>query len=293
MKSFLESLRTLHKNPTMLSMLFFLLRTIMILGILYLLFGILMITNQEKFFYHPDEKNNFFECPGFEDYESKVVNGTRFYYNNLEFSDTVLIYYSGNGGSACDRWALQNYYEGYQASTIFVEYSGYSEDIREPSLKLLQQDVHTIELFVQENNYSKKYVVGESLGTGVASYHAYNYDVDVLLLLAPFYSTMDLGREKFPYYPISFLEIENYNSAYWLSHYDGRIVILHGEQDSNIPYTQSIKLYESLETEDKTLFIFPFAKHNDLYDYFLTQSVIRYTFLNRTKSNRLDEYKFQ
>lgn len=293
MKLSFETLRTLHKNPTMLKILFILLRIIMILGILYLLFGILMLTKQDKFFYHPDHNNNFYECPGFEEYESREFNGTRFYYKELEFSDKALIYYSGNGGSACDRWALQNYYEGYQASTIFVEYSGYSEDKREPSLVLLQQDVHNIESFLREKNYSKRYVVGESLGTGIASYHAYRYDVDVIFLLAPFYSTMDLGREKFPYYPISFLEIENYNSHYWLSNYNGRIVILHGELDKNIPYTQSIKLYNSLSTQDKTLFIFPFAKHNDLYDYFLTQSVIRYTFLNRTKSNRLDEYKFQ
>ena len=135
--------------------------------------------------------------------------------------------------------------------------------------------------------------MGESLGTGLASYHAYHSHVDILLLLAPFYSTQDLGIEKFPYYPISFLGIENYDSTYWLEDYEGRIVLLHGELDENIPSTQSQKLFDSLNTKDKHLFIFPYAKHNDLYDHFDTQRVIRHTFLNRSYSNRLEEYRYE
>jgi fermentation-respiration switch protein FrsA (DUF1100 family) len=290
MRDKFEFLRTLHKNPTMIKLIIYALRTFMILLILYLMFGILMLSFQSNFLYHPDGNNNFEECSGFDEYEKITINGTRFYYKNLEFSDTVLVYYSGNGGSACDRSGLRNYYEGYQASTLFVEYSGYSDDRREPSIELLQQDVHNVAKFIK--NKTKVYVVGESLGTGVASYHAYSYEVNILLLLAPFYSTKDLGVEKFPYYPISFLEIENYNSAYWLSNFDGRLVMLHGELDSNIPYTQSQKLFDSLAIVDKHLFVFPFAKHNDLYNYFDTQRVIRYTFLNRTYSNRLEEYRY-
>lgn len=292
MNKLLLFLKSLHKNPTMKKVLILILRTIMILLIFYLVFGILMIINEEKFLYHPDKKNNFYECEGFKDYQRLEVNNTRFYYKNLNFSDRVIIYYSGNGGSACDRSALTNYYEGYQASVIFVEYSGYSEDERSPSLELLKQDVHNIQSFIREKNKKEIFLVGESLGTGVAAYHAYHYEIDIILLLAPFFSTYDLGREKFPYYPISFLEIQNYDSALWLENFSGRIIILHGELDKNIPYTQSVKLYEKLESKDKHLFIFPDAKHNDLYEYFNTQRIIRYAFLNKSRSGKIEEYKY-
>lgn len=267
----------------------FLLNFTAVVILIYLLLFIFMIIFQDRFLYHPSNEN-FYDCDGFENYERKEFNGTRFYYKDLKFSDNVLIYYSGNSGRACDRSTLTNLYEGYQASTIFVEYTGYGGDGNKPSLDLLQQDVLNIVEFTK--NYSKVYVVGESLGTSLASYHTYKTNVNVLLLLAPFYSTQSLGEQMFPFYPISFLAIENYDSANWIKNYKNRLIIIHGIEDKSIPYNQAVDLFYVSNTDDKHLFLLPNAKHNDLYRYMDTRRIIRYAFLNRTYSNRIEEIRY-
>lgn len=256
---------------------------------IYLLLFIFMIIYQDRFLYHPSDES-FYECDEFENYDKKNFNGTRFYYKDSKLNEDILIYYHGNSGRACDRAFLSNIYERYASSVIFVEYSGYGGDGQEPSLDLLKQDVKNIINFTQ--NYSKINVVGESLGTSLAAYHSYNTEVDVLLLLAPFYSTSSLGEEVFHYYPISFLTIENYDTANWIRNYENKLVMVHGVEDRNIPYTQAINLYNNSLSEDKHLFLLPYAKHNDLYGYGNTRRAIRYSFLEDYESDSLEKVRY-
>lgn len=261
-----------------------------ILLLVYLLFFIFMIIFQDEFLYHPSSKN-FLDCDGFENYQREEFNSTRFYYKELKGSDRVIIYYSGNSGRACDRSPLTRVYEGYQASVIFVEYSGYGGDNQTPSLALLQQDVLNIIEFTK--SYSSVFVVGESLGSSLASFHSLNRNVELVLLLAPFYSTPSLGQEVFPFYPVSFLSIENYDTASWLENYQNRLVIIHGKEDKNIPYTQAVTLYQRVNSKDKHLFLLSTARHNNLYNFMDTRRIIRFAFTNRTFSDSIFNLKYK
>ena len=241
----------------------------------YIILGTLMLFNQDKFFYHPSEKS-FHDCLGFKDYSKETFNSTRFYFKELENKDRLIIYYSGNSGRACDRSPIRKSYEKYNSSIIFVEYSGYGGDDKKPSIELLLKDVHNIANFIEMKNYNEIIVIGESLGSSLAVFQSTISKVDNLILLAPFYSTKSLGKQLFPYYPISFLEIENYDTNTWLRDYEKKLTIIHGKFDKNIPISQSIRLFEEAKTKSKALFILTFAEHNDLYNYFDTYRILDY-----------------
>ena len=88
--------------------------------------------------YYPDNQD-FYGCEGFKDYEKINFNGTRFYL--FEQSDSVLVYYHGNAGSACDRSFLKDIFEQSNHTLVFVEYAGYSNDTKKPSVVLFLKDV--------------------------------------------------------------------------------------------------------------------------------------------------------
>lgn len=233
-------------------------------------------SNPDRFLYRPSTSDDFFSCQNFTGYSREVFNGTRFYLKENESSDTIFFYYNGNRGSACDRTFLTRRFERYGVSLAFVEYTGYGNSTIKPSQQVLYQDAANMAAFAQSKNYSKTIVLGESLGTAVASYHSsIDPSVRSVILLAPFYSTSLLFKEKFRFYPSAVFRMENYDNAALLRQYDGKLIIIHGERDRNIPIEQAKMLYGSVSTEDKEFVDVRYSRHNDMYRYWDTWRAIR------------------
>jgi uncharacterized protein len=222
-----------------------------------------MYLSQSSFIYYPD-RANFLECSRFKDYQKIVYNGTRFYYLNK--SKEIIVFYHGNAGSACDRSILKALFEKNNRSVIFVEYAGYSNDVKSPSKNLILNDVKNIINFLAVTGYSNISVIGESIGTGAVAYHAYTGEVDSLVLLSPFDKLSNVAQTKYAFLPISLLLSEDFDNEKWLKNYSGRLVIIHGTNDIIIPIEFSKRLYEQLNTT-KTYLAVENAGHNDLYTY--------------------------
>lgn len=230
--------------------------------VVYILFGLFLFITQKSVLYYPDNQD-FFDCPGFSDYEKITYNNTRMYYLNRS-DDTVLIYYHGNAESACARAETRPTLEnGFNHSMIYVEYAGYSDDEKRPSQKLILQDIRNTHDFTK--GYEKTIVYGQSLGAAAASYHTSLGGVDSLILTTPFDSLMNLASERYRFYPIKFLLREHYDNKEWLEGYEGRIIILHGDEDWIIPAKYSQKLYDNLTTQDKQYVLIPSYEHNDIW----------------------------
>lgn len=247
---------------------------------LYLLLGLMMYINQDRFLYLQGwGGTNFYSCETFNDqYTREEFNTTRFFYRERSDTEQLLIYYHGSSGSACDRAHLAWRFERLRTSLIFVEYSGFGGDTRDPSKELLTQDVRNIAEFYSNKNYSDIIVVGDSLGTGLASYHAYyDNDVDKVILLAPFHNTRDLLIEKYRFYPFAFYDIDQYDNSYWLQNFTGKLTIIHGSEDTNVPISQSQKLFHEITNADKRFILIEGSPHNELYRYFQTWRAIRET----------------
>ncbi|MCH7982505.1 MAG: alpha/beta hydrolase [Chloroflexi bacterium] len=178
--------------------------------------------------------------------------------------------YNGNAGSACDRSHLKNVFEENEYSYLFVEYAGYGGDDKKPSRELLFRDAENIVSFLKTKNYTQTLLFAESIGSGVASYHATLMPVDRMLFIAPFDSLVNVAKTKFPVFPMFLLEKlskENYDNLALLGDYTGDLRIIHGAKDNVIPFKHGKALFENINIPNKEFIIIDGAGHNDIYDF--------------------------
>ncbi|MEK7106949.1 MAG: alpha/beta hydrolase [Patescibacteria group bacterium] len=240
-----------------------LIRILTSIVLIYLGFGALIFARQNSYIYYPSNQD-FNACEGFSDSEKLNLNGTRAYYKNV--SDKLMVFYHGNGGSACDRAFLKDTFTGMGYSYIFVEYAGYSNDDKKASQKLIMEDVENVNDFLKTLDYQKLAIVGESLGASLALYHSSMTDEDKLLLISPFYSLGGAASIHYPVYPISLLLRDKYKSYLWINDIKD-VEIIHGTKDTIIPITESKKLFDEINVKNKKFVEVSGADHNDTYDY--------------------------
>jgi uncharacterized protein len=242
----------------------------------YICFGIFITFNQERITYQPWAQD-FETCEAFKGAEKVTYNGTRMYVQKGEKG--VVVLYHGNAGSACQRdfYAEMFLQAGY--GYIVPEYAGYSNDSNKPTHERIKQDVLNVVSYLQEKNVNNVLVVGESIGTGMASYHTSLKAPKKLLLISPFASLADIAKRKFWFYPSSILVDNAFDNMQLLSNYTGRTVILHGDKDTIISQRSGIKLYESIPTQQKEFVSLEGYGHNDLFDSPVTYETI-VSFLN-------------
>ncbi|MFO7807663.1 MAG: alpha/beta hydrolase [Candidatus Moraniibacteriota bacterium] len=240
-----------------------LIKTARVFVFVYVLFGFYLFFAQKSILYHPDDQD-FKDCRGFREYEKLEHDGTRFYFKK-DSDDEAVVYYHGNAGSACDRSDLKSTFEKTGASLYFVEYSGYSNDKVKPSRKLILKDVENIYDYINKKDYNEITVYGQSIGSSVASYHAYLGGVDNLMLTSSFAELSKVAQAKYFIYPASLLLTEEYNNAEWLSEYQGRARLIHGDSDSIIPHKHSKELYDLLQNPHKSYVLIEGRGHNNIW----------------------------
>jgi uncharacterized protein len=231
------------------------------IAVIYLLLGLYLYFNQNNIIYYPDNQN-FDTCSGFSDYQKINYNGTRFYFK--QNSAKVLVYYHGNGDSACEGSILKPLFEKNNYSVIFVEYAGYSGDDKKPSRELIFNDVKNVRKFISNKSFTNNIIVGRSIGTAAASYHASLGNADNLILISPFSTLADVAQSKYVIYPASAMLNEDYNNIESLKDFHGRLLILHGNKDLLISPKLSRELFDSVPSAQKEYALIPDKGHNDI-----------------------------
>ncbi|MEK7107546.1 MAG: alpha/beta hydrolase [Patescibacteria group bacterium] len=231
--------------------------------LIYLGFGFLLFLRQNDYIYYPFAQD-FNSCGEFSDSEKLDLNGTRVYYKKI--SAKLVVFYHGNGGSACEGSFLKDTFASIGYSYIFAEYAGYSNDTQKSSQKLIMEDVKNINNFLNTLSLKELAIVGESLGASVALYHSSMADEDKLLLISPFYSLADSARVHYPLYPIALLLRDKYENYLWLKDIK-KVAIIHGTKDTIIPIGESKRLFDKMEVGNKKFIEISGADHNDIYSY--------------------------
>jgi pimeloyl-ACP methyl ester carboxylesterase len=147
-----------------------------------------------------------------------VAPGSRVYADVLGLCAKVDVYlleypgYGGRGGSPSERSL-------YQAA--------------EAALGLMRSDMRT-------------FLVGESLGTGVAAYLAGRFPdrVQGVVLLAPYTSVVDVGQAQYPFLPVRWLLRDRFDSQKHLASYRGPIAVIVVLDDTIVPEHLGRSLYE-------------------------------------------------
>ncbi len=178
-----------------------------------------------------------------------------------------LLVFHGNAGFALHR---DYFVRGFQAldmgwQVFLFEYPGYGARPGSPSEKSIKLAAGQALELLLSGDARPVYLVGESLGSGVASHLAAIYPEQVagLLLVTPFSSLSDVAAHHFKWLPARRLLSERYDSLDALSHYRGPIAFLLAGRDQVVPTALGQKLHDQY-AGPRWLRVIPDAGHNTL-----------------------------
>ncbi len=170
----------------------------------------------------------------------------------------------GNAGCALDR---APYADGLQSAApldVYVlEYPGYDGRPGSPTQKTIFAAAR--DGLEQLKGQCHLFLIGESLGTGVAAYLAGTYPAQVsgVFLSAPYNNLSAVARHHLPIFPVKLMLRDKYASDLFLRSYHGPLGVLLAGNDEVVPNKFGRRLYQGYDGPKK-LWEFPQARHNDL-----------------------------
>jgi fermentation-respiration switch protein FrsA (DUF1100 family) len=106
------------------------------------------------------------------------------------------------------------------------------------------------------------YLLGESLGTGVAAYLASKYSDRFagLMLLSPYNRLAEVGKYRLPFLPVSLILADRFPSEDYLRNYHGPVGIMVDGDDDIVPEKFGLRLYDGYDGP-KQLWRYPEGGH--------------------------------
>lgn len=233
----------------------------------YVGLGIVLVVSEPRLVYYPDivPVPDFGQCPELADAVATVHEGARFYYR-AHADERMVIMYPGNAGSVCDRAEFADVISRAGYAYVLVEYPGYGNDASaSPSRELILQQTAFIRDFVEQRGYRDVTLLGESIGVGVAAYHASMAPPERLIFVSPYYELADMAGLFRYIYPVRTLMRENYTPGAYLEGVTAPAVLVRAERDEIIPRASAERLLRAL-AGDVSLHEIPGATHNSLYE---------------------------
>lgn len=178
-----------------------------------------------------------------------------------------VVVFHGNAGHALYR---QYFVDGFLArddgwQVLLFEYPGYGARPGSRSEETIKTAARQAVEALLAEDHSPLFLVGESLGSGVASYLAGALPTQIrgVLLVTPFTSLTDVAARHYAFLPVRTLLSERYDSMQALSNYHGPVAFLVAGNDEIVPAALGRELYESY-AGPKWLHEQPGAGHNTL-----------------------------
>jgi len=172
----------------------------------------------------------------------------------------VMIMY-GNGGTAVGSGHYANEIQSVAAFDVFIlEYPGYEDRPGSPSQRSLFKAADEAFHMLPANQPID--LVGESLGSGVASYLAGTYPdkISGVIFISPFSSLTDVAQSHFPMLPVRLLLTDRFPSEKYLGNYRGKLGAAVDGKDTVVPKKFGLRLYDGY-VGPKKLWEFPDGEH--------------------------------
>jgi fermentation-respiration switch protein FrsA (DUF1100 family) len=176
-----------------------------------------------------------------------------------------VVYFHGNGGNL-SMWAdiLVGLWQ-QRFDVVAVDYRGYGMSTGSPSEQGLYRDVAaTISTVRAQLRRADRPLIywGRSLGTPMAAYAAAHYPADGVVLEAGFPTMRSVVAINPVLWTLSWFSSYRFPTAEWMAQVQQPVLVIHGDDDSVIPYHLGQRLYEQLR-EPKTFITIPGGDHND------------------------------
>ena len=182
-----------------------------------------------------------------------------------------VIVFHGNAGYALHRTYFVDGFTGPAArppwNVHLFEYPGYGARDGRPSESTIKKAALEAVTTVLEHQTGALYLVGESLGCGVASHLAAQKSNQIagLLLITPYPNLVEVARHHYPFLPVSWFMRDRYYSTGPLQSFNNPAAFILAGRDKVIPPELGRELFDSYDGP-KQLWIQENQGHNTL-DY--------------------------
>ena len=156
----------------------------------------------------------------------------------------VIVFFHGNGGSIAGAAAATEQLGAPGYGLLLVEYRGYGGNPGSPSEAGLYDDGRAALAWLGGQGVSRDRIVliGNSLGSGVATQLASEGKAAALILISGFSSLTDVAGRHYPWAPVRLLLRDRYDNLTKLSRVHAPVLILHGARDTLIPIEHGERL---------------------------------------------------
>lgn len=176
----------------------------------------------------------------------------------------VVFFLHGNGGSLQEWVTGTEFYRRTGFDLFMIDYRGYGKSTgRIESEAQLHADVRAAWRAIAPEYAGRKVVLyGRSLGSGLASNLATEVDADLLVLVSPYSSLRDAGRDHYAWVPPFVLRYPM-RTDLWLPKVRMPVLMLHGDRDTVIDIAHAERL-KALKP-DAELVRLHGVSHNDVH----------------------------
>ena len=225
----------------------------------YLLIGLFLYLFQRQFIYFPTPEK---AIDGVEFFNFASAGETLKILHLNNHHDHAVIYFGGNNEDVSHN--LATFPGVFQNHAVYlVNYRGYSGSTGAPSEAGFYRDALNIYDHLKSKHLNIS-AIGRSLGSGVASYLATQRELEKLVLVTPYDSVKAVSEEKYPYYPISYMLKDHYDSYSRAHEIETNTLVIVAENDEIIPWRHTERLLSQLNPEITTVKIIPNVFHGPL-----------------------------
>lgn len=243
----------------------FLLIPLIAIALIYMGVLVLAYVNQRRLQYFPTHRDaNAKGGQGFVPWNDEKGNFLG-YVRSADKPKRAILFFHGNGGEALDRSWVSEIDPEEQMVILLVEYPGYGAMKGQPKESALYEvAVNAWETATRRWKVPVT-VMGESLGSGVATYLAKQKKVDRLALIAPLSSAADVAALHYSFLPVRLLIRDRFPTENHVKELQVPLHIVHGTMDDVVPIELGKKVLNAHSGNSKAMSEIPGYGHNNIH----------------------------
>jgi hypothetical protein len=173
-----------------------------------------------------------------------------------------ILYFHGNAGALIDRAPRFRGFLARGYGFLAVAYRGYGGSTGAPTQAGLMQDAKAAyhAALARGAQARRLVLLGESLGSGVATALAATHEAAALALDSPFSSAVDVAEARYGFFPVRWLMTDQFRSDIAIRAVRVPLLIAHGDSDTVVPIDLGRRLF-TLANEPKQFVLVPGGPH--------------------------------
>jgi len=176
----------------------------------------------------------------------------------------VVVWFHGNGEDLADAVPMVSLLRTLGVGVLAVEYPGYGVAGGTPSEQGAYAAAESALSWLRTErgvDDARVVLLGQSLGSGVATEMARRGHGARLVLISPFTSVAEMARRVFPFFPARFVR-HRFDTLSKAASISMPVLILHGTEDEVVPFSMGERLAAAFP--QARLVQIPGGQHNDL-----------------------------